>query len=227
MIEVILLERIDRLGQLGQVVKVRPGFARNFLLPQNKAMRATKANLEHFEKERAGIEARNADDRAKAEMLAKKMDKMKLVIIRQASESGQLYGSVSARDIADAAKQTQSSVERSMVYIDAPIKTLGLFPIKIKLHPEVSVTVTINIARSVEEAQVQFDKGAAIIKAEAEKAEVIAAMGAPAEEPAEAAAKPTKKKKAKADDSEAAPEADAEEATAKPKKAKAKKAAEA
>ena len=185
MIEVILLERIERLGQMGQVVKVRPGFARNFLLPHQKALRATKANLELFEKQRAELEAKNAAEREAAQTLASKMDGVKLVIIRQASETGQLYGSVSARDVADAAKEAGQKIERMQVQIDTPIKALGLFPIKVKLHPEVMIKVTINVARSPEEAAVQAEKGAAVTKAATEKAEVEAAFGVPgAEAPA-------------------------------------------
>lgn len=226
MIEVILLERVERLGQMGQVVKVRPGFARNFLLPTNKAMRATKANLEVFEKQKATLEAKNAAERSKAEALASKMDKLKVVVIRQASETGQLYGSVSARDIAEASKDSKHPIERLQIQIDTPIKTLGLFPVKVKLHPEVSLMITVNVARSPEEAVVQAEKGAAVIKAAAEKAEVEAAFGvpgaeAPAAEGAEAAA-PKKAKKAKAADAVEGEEA----AEPKAKKPRAKKAAE-
>lgn len=222
MIEVILLERIERLGQMGQVVKVRPGFARNFLLPQSKALRATKANLEQFEKQRAQLEAKNAADRAAAEALGAKLDGLKLVIIRQASESGQLYGSVAARDVADAAKEAKQPIERLQVHIDAPIKMLGLFPVKVKLHPEVTVKVTVNVARSPEEAKVQAEKGAAVIKAAAQAeadAAVLASLGGAAPEAAEAkAAKPAKKAKAAA--------ADEGEEEPKAKKARAKKSAE-
>jgi large subunit ribosomal protein L9 len=181
MIEVILLERIERLGSLGQTVKVRPGFARNFLLPQKKALRATKANLELFEKQRAELEARNAAERVTAETLAKKIDGLKLVVIRQASEMGQLFGSVTARDVVESAAEVGQKLERSQVHIDTPIKILGLFPVKIKLHPEVMTKVTVNVARSPEEAVVQAQKGAALIKASAEKAQVEAAFGAPVE----------------------------------------------
>src|SRR5271168_285320 len=163
MIEVILLERIERLGQLGQVVKVRPGFARNFLLPQNKALRATKTNLDLFEKQRAKLEAKNADERSKAQALAAEMDNISITIIRQSSETGHLYGSVSARDVSDASKADGHAISRDQVQIDAPIKTLGLFPIKIRLHPEVTVKITMNVARSPEEAVVQAQKGAAVI----------------------------------------------------------------
>ena len=203
MIEVILLERIERLGQMGQVVKVRPGFARNFLLPQNKALRATKANLEVFEKQRAQLEAHNNAERAKAEKLGTNMDGLKLVVIRQASETGQLYGSVSARDVSEAAKETGHAINRAQVQIDQPIKALGLFPVKVKLHPEVAMKITINVARSPEEAVVQAEKGAAVTKAAEEKAEVVAAFHAPAEKPkakkkprkAQSQGSPTKKTK--------------------------------
>lgn len=213
MIEVILLERIERLGSMGDVVKVRPGFARNFLLPQKKALRATKSNLEVFEKQRAELEAKNAARRADAQVHADKMNEEKVVIIRQASEMGMLFGSVTARDVADALKAEGHPAEKSMVQIDTPIKMLGLFPVKVRLHPEVVVKVTVNVARSADEAKVQAEKGVALIKAEeaaaeaeAEKAmiENIGAEAAPAVE--EAAA-------------EAAPEGAAPEGAA-PKKAK-------
>ncbi len=204
MIEVILMERIERLGSMGDVVKVKPGFARNFLLPQKKALRATKANRELFEKQRAELEAKNAAHRAEAEKVGAKMDGIKVVIIRQASEMGMLFGSVTARDVADAAKEAGYAVERAMVQIDTPIKMLGLFPVKVKLHPEVVVKVTVNVARSPEEAIIQAEKGAALIKAaaaaaeaEAEKTaiEAIGAEVAPA--PAEAAEGEEAPKKAK------------------------------
>lgn len=208
MIEVILLERIERLGGLGQVVKVRPGFARNLLLPKRKALRATKANLALFEKQRAALEAENAKHRAAAEAEAKAMEGAKIVVIRQASEAGHLFGSVNARDIADLIKEAGHVVDRSQVQIDTPIKTLGLFPVKIKLHPEVIFKITVNVARTQEEAVAQAEKGAAIVKAEAKQAaedaaaavEAAAVVEAPAAEAApaaeEAAAKPKKAKKA-------------------------------
>jgi len=219
MIEVILLERIERLGQMGQVVKVRPGFARNFLLPQKKALRATKANVEFFEKQRAQLETKNNTQRAEAEKLGAEMDGLKLVVIRQASETGQLYGSVTARDVSEAAKESKHPIERSRVQIDQPIKTLGLFPIKIKLHPEVAVKITINVARSPEEAVVQAEKNAAVTKAAAEKSEVVAAFGAPEEAEDEETTKPKKRAK-----KETKPEAEEEEEhEEKPKKAAAHK----
>jgi len=237
MIEVILLERIERLGTLGQTVKVRPGFARNFLLPMKKALRATKANLELFEKQRTELEAMNAAERAKAETLAGKMDGLSLVIIRQASEMGQLFGSVTARDVVDVAVEAGHKLERHQVQIDMPIKTLGLFSVKVKLHPEVTTKVTVNVARSPEEAVVQAQKGAALVKAEAERALVEAASSAPVENaevgdeaPTVADApvdseKPKKAKKTKkADSAEKAEEKADKETAPKAKKAPAKKA---
>lgn len=170
MIEVVLLERIERLGAMGQVVKVRPGFARNYLLPQKKALRATKDNLAAFEKQRAELEAKNAALRADAEKAAQKMEGLKLVVIRQASEMGHLFGSVTARDVADAAKEASQPIERTMVQIDTPIKSLGLFPVKVKLHPEVSLNIIVNVARSAEEAAMQAAKGASAKKAAEEQA---------------------------------------------------------
>lgn len=232
MIEVILLERIERLGQMGQVVRVRPGFARNFLLPQKKALRATKANLDLFEKQRAELEAKNAAERSKAEKLSSKLSELKLVIIRQASETGQLYGSVSARDVAEAAREIGHEIGRMQVQIDAPIKALGLFPVKVKLHPEVIIKITVNVARSPDEAAVQAEKGAAVIKAAEEKAQVEAAFGVPASGPAVeegtgAPKKRTKKAKPSAKDEEEEVEEKAGEKTAasKTKKPRAKKAA--
>lgn len=215
MIEVILLERIERLGQMGQVVKVRPGFARNFLLPQKKALRATKANLDVFEKQRASLEAKSNSERSGAEKLAATLDGVKLVVIRQASETGQLYGSVAARDVADAAKGAGHTIHRSQVHIDQPIKALGLFPVKVKLHPEVAIKVTINVARTPEEAVVQAQKGVAVIKAAEEKADVVAAFGAPEEAEGKKAA-PKKKTKKEAELKED------DEADAKPAKKTAK-----
>lgn len=226
MIEVILLERIERLGHMGQLVKVRPGFARNFLLPQNKALRATKANMEQFEKQRAALEAKNASERSVAEAKGAKMDGLKLVVVRQSSETGQLYGSVVGRDVSDAAKEAGHDIPRQQVQIDTPIKTLGLFPVKVKLHPEVTVKIIINVARSVEEAVVQDQKNSAVVKASAEKAEVEAAFGAPVEATEEGEAKKPKKAKAKKDDAAEAEDTPAEKAEPKAKKLRAKKAAE-
>ena len=219
MIEVILLERIEGLGQLGQVVKVRPGFARNLLLPKKKALRATKANLEVFEKQRAELEAKNAAMRAEAEEKSAKMGNLKLVVIRQASETGQLFGSVSSRDVAEAAKEAGHTIERQYIHIESPIKELGLFQVKVKLHPEVAVKITVNVARSPEEAVIQAEKGVALIKEAAKQAEAdkLAAEVASIGEEAVKAEEPAKKaKKAKADKKEEK----ADEAEAAPKEAK-------
>jgi large subunit ribosomal protein L9 len=155
MIELILLERVEKLGQMGQLVKVRPGYARNFLLPQKKAMRATKDNLTYFETRRVQLEAENLARKADAEEVAKKLEGLSVVLIRQAGESGQLYGSVSARDIADAVTEAGFTVGRQQIVLDHPIKTLGLHPIRVMLHPEVAVTVTANVAQSAEAAEMQ------------------------------------------------------------------------
>jgi len=155
MVDVILLERVEKLGQMGQVVKVRPGYARNYLLPQKKALRATKDNLAYFEKQRGQLEAQNLSRRSEAEQIAKKIEGVSVVVIRQAGESGQLYGSVTARDIADAVTQAGFTVARSQVVLDKAIKTLGLYKQRVVLHPEVAVTVTVNVAQSAEEAGMQ------------------------------------------------------------------------
>lgn len=188
--EVILLERVEKLGQMGQVVKVRPGFARNYLLPQKKAMRATKANLAYFETQRAHLEAANLERRKDAEFVAQKMTGVSVVVTRQAGETGVLYGSVSSRDIADALAASGFTVERRQVAIDQPIKSLGLFPVRIVLHPEVAVTVTVNVARTKEEAELQAARGGMVSAAdlidEEEEAEAAAAAAAEAETEAEA-----------------------------------------
>src|SRR5262252_364419 len=155
MVDVILLERVEKLGQMGQVVKVRPGFARNYLLPQKKAMRATKENLAYFETQRAQLEANNLKRKGEAEEIAGKLEGLKVVVIRQSGESGQLYGSVAARDIADAVTAAGFTVERQQIVLDRPIKTLGLHPVRVMLHPEVAVTVTANVAQSLEAAAMQ------------------------------------------------------------------------
>jgi large subunit ribosomal protein L9 len=154
-VEVILLERVEKLGQMGQVVKVRPGFARNFLLPQKKALRATKENLTYFEKQRAQLEASNLERRGEAAEVAKTLDGVAVVVIRQAGESGQLYGSVTARDIAEGVTGAGFTITRGQVVLDKAIKTLGLHKIRVVLHPEVSVHVTVNVAQSPEEAEMQ------------------------------------------------------------------------
>ena len=157
--EVILLERIEKLGQMGDVVTVKPGYARNFLLPRQKAMRATKSNMAVFEARRAQLEAENLKRREEAEAVAEKLDGMSVVLIRQAGDSGQLYGSVTARDISDAITEAGVTVNRNQVAMDKAIKTLGLHAVKVRLHPEVSVDVTGNVARSEEEAVTQAETG--------------------------------------------------------------------
>ena len=153
--KVILLERVERLGALGETVSVKDGFARNFLLPRHKALRATAANMKVFEGQRAEIEARNAKAKEAAEGAGGKLDGSSYILIRQAGEAGHLYGSVAARDVADAITAEGGKVDRAMVVLDKPIKTLGMHEVKVRLHPEVTVTVTINIARSQDEAERQ------------------------------------------------------------------------
>lgn len=181
MVDVILLERVEKLGQMGQVVKVRPGYARNYLLPQKKALRATKENLAYFETQKTQLEAANLERRSEAEEVAKKLDGTAVVVIRQAGESGQLYGSVNARDISEAVTTAGFTITRSQVVLDKPIKTLGLHRLRVALHPEVSVPITVNVAQSPEEAEMQA-KGIDPLRLEQDAAESAA------EEPAETAA---------------------------------------
>lgn len=182
--EVILLERIEKLGQMGDVVAVKPGYARNYLLPAKKAMRATKENLAVFETQRQQLEAENLKRRDEAQQVADKLDGLKVVIIRSAGESGQLYGSVNARDISDAVTEGGFTIQRNQVVLERPVKSLGLFDLRVRLHPEVDATVTANVARSEEEAAEQQRLGRAILSAEAEEA----AQEAQAAEEAQAAA---------------------------------------
>ncbi|WP_395613353.1 50S ribosomal protein L9 [Allosphingosinicella sp.] len=153
--DVILLERIEKLGTIGDVVKVKNGYARNFLLPRGKALRANESNRKVFEANRATIEATNAERRSGAETEAKKIDGAKVQLIRQASNTGQLYGSVSARDLAEALEAAGHKVAKNQIVLDKPIKAIGVREVKIQLHPEVAVTVTVNVARSPEEAELQ------------------------------------------------------------------------
>ncbi|MBB5516519.1 large subunit ribosomal protein L9 [Rubricella aquisinus] len=167
--EVILLERVAKLGQMGEVVNVKPGYARNFLLPSGKALRANKANLARFEAEKAQLEARNLETKKEAEALGEKLDGQTFVIIRSASDSGALYGSVTTRDAADAATEAGFTVARSQITLDKPIKELGLHDMEVVLHPEVSITITVNVARSAEEAEIQASgKSIADMRAEAD-----------------------------------------------------------
>ena len=167
--EVILLERIQKLGQMGDVVRVRDGFARNFLLPQKKALRATETNRQLFEAQRAQLEARNLEQKTEAEAVAIKLDGQSVVLIRQASDRGQLYGSVSSRDIAEALTEAGFTVTRTQVILNAPIKTLGLTEVPVRLHPEVESTVTVNAPRSEEEAERQARGEEVTIEAEEEE----------------------------------------------------------
>jgi len=153
--EIILLERIENLGQMGDVVNVKPGFARNYLLPQKKALRATDANRSLFETQRAQLEAVNLERRKEAEAVAAKMEGLSVVVVRQASDNDQLYGSVTVRDAAQAITEAGFTVDSKQVQMPGPIKKVGLHPITARLHPEVSVSVTVNVARSVDEAELQ------------------------------------------------------------------------
>jgi large subunit ribosomal protein L9 len=152
MVELILLERVEKLGQMGQIVKVKPGFARNYLLPQKKALRSTKENFAYFASRRVQLEAANLERRTEAAEIGGKLEGLQLVIVRQAGESGQLYGSVSARDIAEAVTAAGFTIGKRQVVLDRPIKNTGLHSVRIVLHPEVSVTITANVAQSAEEA---------------------------------------------------------------------------
>ena len=193
--EVILLERVEKLGAIGDLVKVKDGFARNYLLPNKKALRANDANRKLFETNRARIEEENAERRGDAEKAAKDVDGKTVQLIRQASNTGQLYGSVSARDIVEALETVGATVNKSQVVLDRPIKAIGMHDVRIALHPEVAVTVKVNVARSPEEADLQaqgidvlqqmFEDEAAPIAAEDL---APAADEAPADEPAAEAA---------------------------------------
>jgi len=169
--DVILLERVAKLGQMGEVVSVKQGYARNFLLPQGKALRVNAANLARFEAEKAQMEARNLETKKEAEALAEKLDGETFIIIRSASDAGSLYGSVTTRDAADAATEAGFSVDKKQVVLLGAIKELGLHDVSVELHPEVSATVTLNVARSVEEAELQAaGKSIAELAAEEEAA---------------------------------------------------------
>ncbi len=170
--QVILLERIEHLGNLGDVVNVKPGYARNYLLPKHKALRATKSNLAYFEAQRKHLEAENEKRKGEADKRAEKLRGLKVAIIRQASEGGQMYGSVTARDIAETVSEiTGEKIERSMVELNQSFKYLGLFPVTVRLHPEVKEVITVNIARSLEEAKAQERAGRALIAEDGRKTE--------------------------------------------------------
>lgn len=175
--QVILLERVAKLGNMGDIVNVKPGYARNYLLPEKKALRASKDNVAYFEAQKKTIEADSAKQQKEAEKLAKTIAGLKVPLIRAASESGQLYGSVNTRDIAqEAATVSSEAITRPMVKINTNFKTIGLFPVNIQLHPEVIVEITVNIARSPEEAQIQADTGRALISDDSQDEEEAQAV---------------------------------------------------
>ncbi|MBI36175.1 MAG: 50S ribosomal protein L9 [Alphaproteobacteria bacterium] len=194
--EVILLERIEKLGQMGDVVNVKSGYARNYLLPQKKAMRANSNNQAIFEQQRAELEADNLQRREEAESVAQKVEGTDITIIRQAGDSGQLYGSVSARDIANSIAEVGTKINRNQVILNRPIKALGVYETKVALHPEVSINITVNIARTEDEAKQQLETGAAFVSAD----DIEAIEEAPAADATESAL-------AIADDAEAVAEA--------------------
>ena len=210
--DVILLERVEKLGGIGDVVKVKNGFARNYLLPRKKALRANESNKKLFEANRAKIEADNADRRGDAEKAAKEVDGKTVQLIRQASNTGQLYGSVSARDIAEALEGVGAHVAKSQVVLDRPIKAIGVHEVKVALHPEVSVTVKVNVARSPEEADLQAQGIDVLQQMFEEEAAPIAAEEIAAADEAEAG---------EAADAEASTETEAAEALATDKEAEA------
>lgn len=219
--DVILLERVEKLGQMGDIVTVKPGYARNFLLPRKKALRATKDNVALFEGQKTQLEAENLKRREEAEKIAARLDGMKVIMIRSAGDGGQLYGSVTARDIATGVTDGGVTIDRSQVVMDHPIKMLGLHDMRVVLHPEVSVTVAVNVARTEEEAARQTETGRAVTTAEDEEiaaAEAAAAAAAtlfespPAEDLTETLAEAAEQEEVS---SEAQPEAeDAESGTA-------------
>lgn len=172
--DVVLLERIEKLGQMGDVVTVKDGYARNFLLPKGKALRSTKANLARFEAERAQLEARNLELKKEAEAVAAKVDGDTYIAIRSASDAGSLYGSVNSRDIAELATEGGFTIHRNQIVLDKPVKELGLHDVRVILHPEVDVTITINVARSQDEAELQAQgKSIQEMRAEEEAADAF------------------------------------------------------
>ena len=179
--EVILLERVEKLGLMGDVVNVKPGYARNYLLPKNKAISATATNKEQFENKRNEYEATNLETKNEAENIGEKLDGNLVTMNRQAGENGNLYGSVNARDVADGLVEIGYNINRNQISLERPIKTVGLHPIKVALHPEVVVTVTANVARSEDEAKLQEKTGEAIIAAESETENLVTAVLAEAD----------------------------------------------
>ncbi len=222
--EVILLQRIEKLGQMGQTVKVKAGYARNYLLPRRKAIRATDDNKAKFEKQRAQLEATNLAKRQEAEAISGKVEGLTVVIIRQAGETGQLYGSVSARDIATAATKAGVTIDRNQILMDRPLKDLGLHPIRVALHPEVVVNITANVAKSEEEAEQQLKAGHAIVGTAEEQAPSLDEMLEQVEQATEGEGEATEKaekpaKKAKAEKAEKSEKPEKAEKKAKGEKA--------
>jgi len=202
--DVILLERIEKLGQMGEIVRVKTGFARNYLLPQKKALRATKENLAYFETRRAQLETQNVEHRKEAEGIARTMAGTRVVMIRQAGESGQLYGSVTARDVANGLTEAGFTADRRQIQIDRPIKEIGIVPVKVALHPEVLVEIEVNVARSPNEAELQAgraDRGEAPVMSAEEAMDAAEAAEDAADEARDEAAR----------EAEDAPEADGAE----------------
>jgi large subunit ribosomal protein L9 len=214
--EVILLERIGKLGQMGDVVRVKDGFARNFLLPRGKALRATADNKKRFEDMKAELQSKNLELKGEAGALAGKLDGKTYVVLRQASEGGQLFGSVSTRDIAGLLKTDGAEVDRSQIVLNAPIKTIGQYKVPLALHPEVEVSITVTVARSADEAQrIARGEDVTVRRTEAEEDAAAAAAAAEAMFDPEAKAQP--------DAETAPPDTKSDEAPAKRAKAKAKK----
>jgi large subunit ribosomal protein L9 len=224
--EVILLERVANLGQMGEVVKVKPGFARNFLLPQKKALRATEANRKYFEGRRAQLEADNLKRKSEADTVAGKLQGQMVTVIRQAGETGQLYGSVNARDVAEGLIAAGFTVEKRQAVIDKPIKTIGIHDVRIVLHPEVAVGVKVNVGQSEDEAKAQAERFARgenpVVLTRMGETEAPAAAAAEAEPEAAASAEPAPADAAPAPAAEAPAEKPAK--AKKDKKAKAEKA---
>lgn len=226
--QVILLERVENLGGMGDVVSVKPGYARNYLLPQKKALRANKENIAYFEGQKKHLEAENEKAKKEAEKLAKKIEGTKVSLIRQASEAGQLFGSVASRDIAEGlSEETGETIDRSMVKLNQNYKLIGLFPVEITLHPEVNVEVTINIARTKEEAEIQAKTGKALVADEEETVEEVVQAAEEALEDVleEGALEAEKERQAKAEEKAAEDAAKAEEKAAKKAEKDAAKAA--
>jgi large subunit ribosomal protein L9 len=176
--EVILLERVAKLGQMGEIVRVKNGYARNFLLPRGKALRATENNKKHFDGQRAQLETRNLERKSEAAAVAEKLNGQVFVILRQAGESGQLYGSVAPRDIADVATAGGFTVERGQIVLNTPIKTLGLHKVPVHLHPEVDIVIEVNVARSADEAERQGKGESAVVREETSMADLGLEVGA-------------------------------------------------